>query len=330
MNNLRKAARRTVLAIAWAGLASTYSYAQLPSAQQASLIVPYPPGSAFDITARQIQLELARALSKTIIVENFAGASGSIGAQRLLSADSSRLNMLMGSANELALPPLTLSGVKYKPGDFRMVAHLITGVMAVLARPDIPADNLGDVIEAATRPGAIPVSIANAGSGSIFHVAAADLAKRAGIAATHVPYKGGAPIVQDLMGRQVDLTVLPLIPAYIQAAQERKIKVLAVLGPTRHTALPDVPSVDELPRVKGLHYSMWTGLFVPAKLPISSADVIGKAANAITVSAPYQTWVKEMGNSAGSVMNLDQAAVFYQQESERFQRVAGELNLESK
>jgi tripartite-type tricarboxylate transporter receptor subunit TctC len=299
------------------GLICAYAHAQLPAAQQAALIVPYPAGSAFDITARQIQPELGRALNKTIIVENIGGASGSIGAQRLLSADPGRLNMLMGSANELALPPLTLSGVKYKPGDFRMVAHLITGVLAILAQPDMPADNLGDVIAAGTRPGATPVTIANAGMGSIFHVAAADFSKRAG-AVTHVPYRGGAPIAQDLMARQVDLTVLPLIPSSIQAAQEKKIKVLAVTGPARPSAMPDAPSVDELPSLKGLHYSMWT-----AKLPAAKAEVFGKAANAIVASPSYQTWVKEFGNSAGTVMDLDQAAVFYRQESDRFQRVAG-------
>lgn len=244
MNNRKRTERRFILAMAMAlaGLASTSSHAQLPAAQQASLIVPYPAGSAFDVTARQIQPELGRALNKTIIVENIGGASGSIGAQRLLSAFS----------------------------------------------------------------------------------------KRAGIAVTHVPYKGGAPVMQDLMGRQVDLTVLPLIPSYIQAAQEKKIKVLAVLGPARHGGMPDVPSVDEFPSVKGLHYSMWTGLFVPTKFPVASAAVIGNAANAIVASPSFRAWAEERGNSAGKVMDLDQAAAFYRQESERFLRVAAEIGLESK
>lgn len=328
MNSLKKTARRLMLATAWAGLASTYSHAQLPAAQQASLIVPYPAGSVFDITARKIQPELGRALNKTIIVENIGGASGSIGAQRLLSADPRQLHMLMGSPNELALPPLTLSGVKYKPSDFRLVAHLTTGVLAVMARPDLPADSLSDVISAGQRPGALPISIANVGYGSIFHLAAADFSKRAGIAVTHVPYKGGAPIMQDLMGRQVDLTILPLITSYIQAAQEKKIKVLAVLGPARHSAMPAVPSVDELPNVKGLHYSMWTGLFVPSRLPVASADVLGEAANAIVASPSFRAWVEGRGNSAGTVMGLDHAASFYRQESDRFKQVAGEIGLE--
>lgn len=324
----RMAVLRLLAALAWGGLAAVPALAQLPASPQASLIVPYPAGSAFDITARKIQPELGRALNKTVVVENFGGASGSIGAQRLLSADPGHLNMLLGSANELALPPLVLSGVKYKPEDFRLVAHLSTGVLAVMARPDLPAKSLEELIAAARRQGAAPVSIANVGLGSIFHIAAMDLAGKSNMAVTHVPYKGGAPAMQDLMGRQVDLTILPLIPPYIQAAREKKIRVLAILGPTRHGAVPEVPSVDEIPAVKGSHYSMWTGLFVPSRSPLPSAEVVGKAANAIVASPGFQAWVEERGNSAGAVMDLDQAAAFYRGDSERFQKIAGDIGLE--
>ena len=328
MNHLGKAARRILIAHAFVAWAPAFAQAQLPPSAQASLIVPYPAGSAFDITARQIQPELGRALNKTIIVENVGGASGSIGAQRLLSADPGQLAMLVGSPNELSLPPLALSGVKYKPEDFRLVAHLTTGVLAIMARPDLPSRSMEELIAASHRQGANPVSIANVGLGSIFHLAAADLARKAGIPVTHVPYKGGAPIMQDLMGRQIDLTVLPLIPSYIQAAQEKRIKVLAVLGPTRHAAMPEVPAVDEIALLKGTHYSMWTGLFVPAKFPIASADVLGRAANAIVASPGFRAWVEERGNSAGTAMNLEQADAFYREESGRFRKIAGDIGLE--
>lgn len=328
MNYLKKTARGLLLAATWVALTTAFAQPQLPTSQQASLIAPYPAGSAFDITARQIQPELGRVLGKTIIVENIGGASGSIGAQKLLNADSTHLNMLVGSPNELALPPLMLSGVKYKPEEFRLVAHLTTGVLAIMARPDLPAKNMEELIAAGQKQGAIPVSVANAGLGSIFHLAAADLAKKSKIVVTHVPYKGGAPIMQDLIGRQIDLTILPLIPSYIQAAQEKKIKVLAVLGPARHSAMPDAPSIDEVQALKGTYYSMWTGLFVPTKLPVTSADIVGKAANATVGSPGFKAWVEERGNSAGTVMDLDKANAFYREEAGRFQKVASEIGLE--
>lgn len=236
--------------------------------------------------------------------------------------------MLLASSNELALPPLMLSGVKYKPEDFRLVAHMTTGVLAIMARSDFPASNIGELIVAGRQPGAKPISIANVGLGSIFHVAAADFGKRTGVQVTHVPYKGGAPIMQDLMGRQVDMTILPLIPAYTQAALDKKIKVLAILDPKRHSALPDVVSVDEVSGLQGLHYSMWTGLFVSAKVPVAAAEIVGKAANAIVGSPAFRGWVEGRGNSTGTVMELDAAAQFYKRESDRFQKIASDIGLE--
>lgn len=276
--------------------------AQLPGRNVATIIVPYPAGSSFDIVARRIQPELGKSLGKTIIVENFGGASGSLGAQRLLNADAGTLTMLVGSPNELALPPMTLQSVRYKPEDFRMVAQLSAGVLAIMARPHFPANTLGELIEKAKRPDAKPLAYGSTGVGSVFHLAGADFAKRAGIRTTHVPYKGGAPAIQDLMADQVDLTFLPLIPSYIQAAKEGKIKVLGIMSADRHAGLPEVPSVDTVPALKGFHYTMWTGLFVSSKVPKEQADIVGKAANKIVATTAYREWVGERGNSAGAVM----------------------------
>lgn len=302
--------------------------AQLPGRGVATIIVPYPAGSSFDIVARRIQPELGKRLAKTIIVENFGGASGSLGAQRLLNADPGTLTMLVGSPNELTLPPLTLQSVRYKPEDFRMVAQLSVGALAVMARPHYPANSLGELIDKARRPDAKPLSYASTGVGSVFHLAGADFANRLGIRTTHVPYKGGAPAIQDLMADQVDLTFLPLIPSYIQAAREGKIKVLGIMSAERHGALPDVPSVDVVPALKGFHYSMWTGLFVSSKVPKETASVIGKAANSIVGTAAYREWVGERGNSAGAVMDLDQSAQYFLAESGRFERLARDIKID--
>lgn len=301
---------------------------QLPGRNLATIIVPYPAGSSFDIVARRIQPELGKSLAKTIIVENFGGASGSLGAQRLLNADPGTLTMLIGSPNELALPPLTLQSVRYRPEDFRMVAQLSIGALAIMARPHFPANNLNDLIDKAKRPDAKPLAYASTGVGSVFHLAGADFAKRVGIRTTHVPYKGGAPAIQDLMADQVDVTFLPLIPSYIQAAKEGKIKVLGIMSAERHSGMPDVPSVDTVPALKGFHYSMWTGLFVSSKVPKETADFIGKATNKIVATPGYREWVGERGNSAGAVMDLEQSAQYFAAESGRFERLAREIKID--
>ncbi|MGO4325857.1 tripartite tricarboxylate transporter substrate binding protein [Cupriavidus sp. 2TAF22] len=294
----------------------------------ASLIVPYPAGSSFDIVARRIQPDLGTRLGRTVVVENFGGASGSLGAQRLLKADSETLTMVVASPNELTLPPLAMTSVRYKPEDFRMVALLTSGVLAVMARPNYPANSLGELAGKARLPGAQPLSFASTGVGSIFHMVGVDFGRRLGIPVNHVPYKGGAPAVQDVMSGQVDITFMPLIPAYIQAAKAGKIKVLGVLSADRHAALPEVPSVDDIAALRGFHYSMWTGLFVSARLPRTTADAIGKAANDIVGQAAFRDWVAERGNLPGTAMDLDQAASYYRQESGRFARLARDINLE--
>lgn len=302
--------------------------AQAPTRTTASMIVPYPAGSAFDIVARRIQTDLGSSLGKTVIVENYGGASGSLGPQRLLNADGEMLTMIVASPNELTLPPLAMKSVRYKPEDFRMLAQLTSGVLAIIARPDYPADNLKELIEKAKQPGARPLSFASTGVGSVFHMVGVDFGRRLNIPVTHVPYKGGAPAIQDVMGGQIDVTFLPLIPGYIESAKAGKIKVLGMLSSERHTGMPHVPSVDDIPALRGFHYAMWTGLFVSSKLPKATADEISKAANRIVEQASFRAWVAERGNSAGTAMNLDQAATYYSQESSRFARLASDIKLE--
>lgn len=318
---------RNLLATLFALSAAMGASAQAVPQGVATLIVPYPAGSAFDITARRIQTDLEKSLERTVIVENVGGASGSIGAQRMLSADPSKLTMLVGSPNELALPPLALNGVRYKPQDFKMLAHLTSGALALLARPDLPAKSIQELIEQSKNPGAKPLSFGSVGSGSLFHIVGAEFGRRLGIQTTHVPYRGGAPVMQDLMGSQIDITFLPLIPSYIQMAQDRKIKVLAILAPNRNSALPDVPTVDIIPQLKGFHHAMWTGLFVPVTVPKDLAAKVAKSANDVVATKSFREWVAERGNSAGDVMTLDQADAFFARESRRFEQLALEANV---
>lgn len=318
--------RCLLLAAATLLLAAQPAVAQ--SGKTSTLIVPYPPGSAFDNVARQIQGELGKSIDRTLVVENVPGASGSIGAQRLLGADPSAPTMMIGSANELALPPLTLSSVRYKPEDFRMVAQLTSGALALLARPNLPANNVGELVAYGKRPGAAPLTFGSTGNGSIFHIVGVDFGKRLALPMTHVPYKGGAPAVQDLIGGQIDMVFLPLIPTYIQMAKEGRIKVLAMLSPDAHAALPDVPSVDRTPELRGMHYAMWTGLFVSAKAKAATVAELNKAANLIVGSPGFRAWVGERGNQPGQVLNPEQAAAFFDAESRRFERLARDINLE--
>lgn len=320
--------KRLWMAVVAAAVLAHFGAVAQVSRDTRSLIVPYPPGSSFDLVARQIQTDLGKSLGKTLIVENISGAGGSIGAQRLLAMDPNSVPLLIASPNELALPPLALKGVLYKPKDFRLVSHLTTGAVAMLVRPDFPGKDINELIERAKRPGSKPLSYGSTGNGSVFHLIGADFSKRLGVEMTHVPYRGGAPAVQDLISGIIDMTFLPMTPGYIQMAETGKLRVFAILAPDRSTALPNVPSTSEVPQLKGFYYTMWTGLFVPTKLPAGIAADIGKAANGIVGSPAFRDWVASRGNSAGAVLPLDQAAVFFQNESARFEKIAKDIKIE--
>lgn len=292
------------------------------------LLVPYPAGNTFDLVARYIQPELAKRLDRTVIVENIAGAGGSIAAQRLLGLDESLLPMIVASPNELALPPFTNKSVRYSSKDFRLVAHLSSGALAILASRTLPAKDVRELIELARKPGTPTLSYASTGHGSIFHMVGADFAKRLGIQMLHVPYRGGAPAIQDLIGGEVQLAFFPITPSYLQMVESGKMKILGILAPDRNSVLPQVPSASEIPELQGFYYTMWTGLFVSAKLPADGARRIGEAANEIVASQAFRDWVAQRGNSAGKPMTLEEATRFFEAESARFEAIARDIRIE--
>jgi tripartite-type tricarboxylate transporter receptor subunit TctC len=292
-----------------------------------SMIVPYPPGSVLDTVARRMQTEFEKKLKRTLLVENISGASGSIGAQRMLSSDPGT-TLLMGTPNESNLAPLALKGVRYQPQDFRLISHVSTAPLVLMVRPDFPGKDVRDLIDYAKKPGTRPLSYASTGNGSLFHLAGADFARRLGVQMTHVPYRGGAPAVQDLIGGNVDMLFFTLTPSYVQMAETGKIKVLGVLAPDRSTALPNAPAFSEIPELKGMYFTMWIGLFTSAKAPIEKVAEISKAASEIVGSAPFRTWLTQRGSSPGTPMTLQEASAFFQKESVRFETIARETQLQ--
>lgn len=295
-----------------------------------SLIVPYPAGNAFDIVARRMQGELGEKLDATIVVENVSGASGSMAAARVVNTPPKNLILLTASPNELTLPPLFITSAHYKPDDFHMIAQLTSGAFALIARPDYPADSIEDFISDARKPGRKPITYGSTGVGSIFHMVGADFGNRLGVPVSHIPYRGGAPIIQDLMGSQVDITFLPVTPSTLQMVRAGKLKILTILAKQPNPVLPDIRTVDAVPELKGMYYALWTGLFVPASTPKAIAEQINVAASEIVGSKAFRDWVAERGNDAGELMNLQQAAAFYKAESARFTELAQRINLSRK
>jgi tripartite-type tricarboxylate transporter receptor subunit TctC len=230
-----------------------------------TLIVPYTPGGGNDAMARVVADKMSMALGQQIVIENRGGAGGSIATRQVARAAPDGYTLGLGGTGTLAIDPTLYPNVGYDPRkDFAPVGLIATSALIVLVNPVVPAKTLAEFIGyAKAEPGKI--NYASAGSGSGIHLGTELLAYMAGIKMTHIPYKGSAPALTDLIGGHVVLYFSSLPPA-IGLVREGKVRALAVTGPTRSKVFPDMPTVAEaaLPGFEAvLHY----GIVAPAGTP---------------------------------------------------------------
>lgn len=257
----------------------TTSLAQTFPAKPVTLMVPYPAGGVSDVIARTLNVTLAKHLGQPVIVENLGGAGGAIAAQKVLHSPADGHLIFQGGPNELILAPLSNSAVKYKSEEFRLVQMITINPMAVLARKDLPVNN-GDELIAYAKKAAdagTPMTYASVGPGSMYHLLGEHMSKQTGIAMTHVPYKGGAPAQQDLMGGLVDIFMTPFGKSHGQLVDDGKLKVVGVLSSERQAMFKKAPTLNESKALKGFVFEMWSGYFVRKDTPEFVVQALHKA-----------------------------------------------------
>lgn len=224
-------------------------------AKPVTLMVPYPAGGVSDVIARTVNNTLAKQLGQPVIVENLGGASGSIAATKVLNQPSDGHVVFQGSPNELILAPLALSAVKFKSEDFRLVNMIATAQIGFLTRGNLPVNNIDEFVEYARKQAqqGRPITYASVGPGSFYHLLGEHLSKVTGIPMVHVPYKGGAPAEQDLISGQVDIFMSPLGTKHVELHKAGRIKVLALLNPTRIDNRQGLPRHQREQGPQGLH-----------------------------------------------------------------------------
>ena len=256
-------------------LFATTASAQYPN-RPIRFIIPFPPGGGLDITARTIQQKLSDALGVALVIENKGGAAGTIGADFVAKAAPDGYTILLGNIGTMALYPATYDRVLYNTmNDLTPVAQLISNSLVAVIPSTIPAKTLPEYIAWVKQSGGRH-QYASGGSGAITHLAGEMLKAQAGIDMLHVPYKGSAPAVTDLLGGQVELLidVLAVSQPHIRSG---KLRALGVTGSARLPALPDVPTFDEA-GLKGFSATGWQGVFAPAGTP---KDIVDRLAAAI-------------------------------------------------
>ncbi len=229
------------------------------------LIVPFTPGGSTDILARAIGPKLALALGRNVIIDNKPGAGGSLGAGEAAKAEADGNTLLMGHIGTLAVNPAIYPKLGYDPLKSFVPVAWVARVPNVLVVPAAsPARNFKEFIELArSKPGRLTFS--SGGNGSAAHITFEYLKLRAKIFVTHIPYRGTAPSVTDLIGGQVDATFTGA-PAVLPHIKSGRLRALAVSSPKRIPALPDVPTVAE-GGFPGWEADQWYGVVAPAGTP---------------------------------------------------------------
>jgi tripartite-type tricarboxylate transporter receptor subunit TctC len=310
------------LLLAGAAAAQTYP------AKPVNLMVPYPAGGPSDAIGRIFSTPLGKELGQTVLVENLGGASGAIAAQKVLAAPSDGYYVFQGSPNEVILSPLANASVRLRAEDFRLVAPIADAVMVVLTRKDLPVNNVDELIALARQSADKPLSYGSVGVGSLYHFIMENVQQVTGIKATHIPYKGNAPLVQDIGGGQVDFAVLVYSAAMGAMAEQGRLKVIGQLGARRSELLKNVPTVGEGQALKNFHYKIWTGFMVPKNTPEPVVQrlhaAIGKTLKDPSVLSQLTLQTQE----PSAPMTLGEAAKVFETETARYRGLARSINLQ--
>ncbi|WP_053844102.1 Bug family tripartite tricarboxylate transporter substrate binding protein [Paracidovorax avenae] len=271
---LRRTGAALLMAIAASGPVPA-AHAEGYPARPVQLVVPFPPGGAVDIVGRLIGKPLGDALGQPVVVENKAGAGTIVGAGFVANAPADGYTLLISSGSTFTGNPALNPRLPYDPvRSYEPIGMVARVPLVLLAHRDVPARNLAEVIAAVKRT-PDKFSYGSFGNGTTGHFAGELLWAATGIRPMHVPYRGSAPAMADLMGGQIPFTI-DTVAAALPQLKAGKIKAIAVMGATRATQLPDVPTVAES-GFAGFAADSWLAVVAPRGLPADARTRLQKA-----------------------------------------------------
>jgi tripartite-type tricarboxylate transporter receptor subunit TctC len=260
IRRLQRAALAALLTVCFTG-----AWAQAYPTKPIRLVVPFPAGGTTDILAREVGQRLSVTFGQPIVIDNRPGAAGNIGADLVAKSAADGYTLLMGTVGTHAINASLYAKMPYDHvKDFAPVI-LVAGVPNVLeVNPALPVNSVADLIKLAkAKPGQI--NFASSGSGTSIHLSGELFKTMAGVDMTHVPYKGSAPAITDLIGGQVQV-MFDNLPSSLQFIKAGKLRAIAVTSAKRAPALPDVPTIAES-GLPGFEASSWFGIVAPAGTP---------------------------------------------------------------
>jgi len=303
---------------------SCFCFAQDFPSKPVRIVVPWPPGGNVDITARTVQAALAEALGQQVLVENRAGAGGTIGTAAVAKSPADGYTLLLGSSGTVTVAPAVYRNIAYDPiKDLTSIGGIQVTPLVLTAAPNTPVKSYLEFISYIKTKNA-PVSIASAGNGSTNHLVIELLMRQANLRLVHVPYKGSGPAITDLLGSQVE-SMVDQLSASIGHIREGRMKALAVTSKSRSAMLPNVPTLDEL-GVQGFEASTFTGLFGPAGLPAPVVERLYGALRKALANETVRERYRQMGVEVIESGHTEFAA-YVRADFEKWRRVAREGNI---
>lgn len=297
-------------------------------ARPLSFIVPQPAGNPTDGTARKLQPVLQRELGQTVLVENVPGAGGSLGVRKVLQAPADAPMLLITSQTEPILTPLALAGARYKAEDLRAIALVARAPYVLAGRPDLPAANLAELIELARRSADKPLSHGHIGQGSMIHLLGEQWSRKTGVTLTQVAYRGVPPVVQDLMGGQIDLTFLPMGGSTPNLIETGKVRAYGITAATPSNRLPTLlPLSRQDPRLAGFVYGTWAAVLVPRATPEATVQRLHQVLTTALKDPDVQAHTLASGLEPAPSMTLAQLDHFYQTETRLYEAMAREIGI---
>ena len=289
------------------------------------LIVNFAAGGTGDIVARLVGNKLSNALGQSVVVENRPGAGGTLGARDVVNAEPDGYTLTVAQTPEIAINPFFMKDAGYDPRkDLQPIALAGVVPLALVVPANAPYSTMAEFVKFLRNPDR-PVTFASAGIGTPGHLAGELLKLKLNNNLTHVPYKGAAPALNDVVGGHVDF-YFPGFPAALPLMQGGKVKLLAVSTAKRASAAPEIPSVAEATGISNFDFALWVGFFAPRALPPDIAQRLNKTINQILLEPDIKSRLENDGAEV-TAPSIEEFSKFVDAEIAKYQAIIAAANI---
>lgn len=297
-------------------LAGAQAHADSYPSKAISIVVGYPAGGSVDLTARVLGEQLSERLGQSVVVENLGGAGGTIGAQRVARATADGYTLLLGSTNEMVIAGRINEAVRYDGlKDFTHVGMIAAQPMLFTASTTVGVKTAAEYVEKLRSAEPSEYNFGSSGIGTTLHLAGEMINESTGTEAQHVPYRGVAPLITDLVSGQLNFGVL-VMSSGLPHVKDGKIVALGTTEKQRSSAAPDIPALAETPGFEDVDINVWFGLYGPAGMP---DDVVARLREALADALRSDGLRDKLAASGASLYAPDVDPVkFYENEVEKY------------